>query len=115
MSLMNKRTEHQRTVRYRCNVQCERCLNPRNIKVVPKSPLPETVLTWTHLADLPLPREVDPENPIAAHESDCHVFYMFNYPMTCGEELVFNPGTLACEPAENVADSRPECASASGA
>ena len=71
--------------------------------------------TWTHLADLPLPREVDPENPIAAHESDCHVFYMFNYPMTCGEELVFNPGTLACEPAENVADSRPECASASGA
>ena len=64
--------------------------------------------------DLPLPREVDPENPIAAHESDCHVFYIFNYPMTCGEELVFNPGKLACEPAENVADSRPECASASG-
>ena len=57
---------------------------------------------------------MDPENPIAAHESDCHVFYVFNYPMTCGEELVFNPGNLACEPAENVADSRPECASASG-
>ena len=66
------------------------------------------------LADLPLPREVDPENPITAHESDCHVYYIFNYPMTCGEELVFNSGTLACEPAENVADSRPECASESG-
>ena len=71
------------------------------------------VHTWTDFADLPLPREVDPENPIAAHESDCHVFYMFNYPMTCGEELVFNTGTLACEPAENVADSRPECAGSS--
>lgn len=61
--------------------------------------------------DLSLPREVDPENPIEAHPSDCHVFFVYNYPMTCGEELVFNPGTLACEPAEAVADSRPECAS----
>ncbi|TRY63170.1 hypothetical protein TCAL_02088 [Tigriopus californicus] len=65
---------------------------------------------WIQGVDLPLPREVDPESPIVAHPDDCHVFYMFNYPMTCGEELVFNPDTLACEPAENVS-SRPECAS----
>ena len=47
--------------------------------------------------------------PIVAHESNCHVYYVFNYPMTCGEELVFNPETLACQPAADVADARPEC------
>lgn len=61
-------------------------------------------------SDLPLPREIDPENPVVAHESDCHVYYVYNYPMTCGEERVFNPGTLACDYPANVADSRPECA-----
>ena len=60
--------------------------------------------------ELALPREVDPESPIVAHPDDCHVYYVYNYPMTCGEELVFNPGTLACEPAANVAETRPECA-----
>lgn len=63
------------------------------------------------VSDLALPREVDPEMPIVAHPSDCHVFYMFNYPMTCGEELVFDSETLACRPAADVAESRPECAS----
>ena len=53
---------------------------------------------------------MDPENPIMAHPDDCHVYYIYNYPMTCGEELVFNPGTLACQDAASVADSRPECA-----
>ena len=48
--------------------------------------------------DLPLPREVDPENPVQAHESECNVFYVYNFPMTCGEELVFHQGNLACVP-----------------
>jgi hypothetical protein len=38
--------------------------------------------------DLGLPREVDKEKPVEGHKTDCKVFYIFNYPMTCGEELV---------------------------
>ena len=34
--------------------------------------------------------------------------------MACGEERVFNPGTLACDYPANVADSRPECADVGG-
>jgi len=56
---------------------------------------------------LPLPREVDPENPIAAHESACNIYYVYNFPMTCGDALVFEPELLACvEPAKS---SRDEC------
>ncbi len=57
--------------------------------------------------DLALPREVDPEMPIAAHDSDCHVYYVYNYPMTCGEELVFDSEVMACvDPAMT---TREEC------
>lgn len=67
---------------------------------------------WIQGVDLPLPREVDIENPVVAHETDCHVYYVYNYPMTCGEERVFNPATLVCDYPAAVADSRPECADA---
>ncbi len=60
--------------------------------------------------ELDVPREIDPENPVAAHPSDCHVYYIYNYPMTCGEESVFDPGTLSCRAPSDVAGSRPECA-----
>uniref|UniRef100_A0A0K2UUV0 Chitin-binding type-2 domain-containing protein n=1 Tax=Lepeophtheirus salmonis TaxID=72036 RepID=A0A0K2UUV0_LEPSM len=61
---------------------------------------------WIQGVDLSLPREVDPENPIQAHPDDCKVFYVYNYPMTCGEELVFSQESLSCVPKEK----RPECA-----
>ncbi len=49
---------------------------------------------------------------MAPHETDCHVFYVYNYPMTCGPELVFHPKKLACVRPRNVASVRPECAKA---
>lgn len=45
-------------------------------------------------SELGLPREVNKEMPVEGHKDDCKVFYIFNYPMTCGEELViFQPLT----------------------
>ncbi len=60
--------------------------------------------------DIGLPRKVDPDNPVEAHDSDCKIYYIFNYPMTCGDELVFNPVKLACMAPADVAEDRPECA-----
>jgi len=57
--------------------------------------------------DLPLPREVDAENPIAPHESACNIFYVYNFPMTCGDERVFEPTVLACVPPAD--STREEC------
>ena len=64
------------------------------------------------ILELALPREdeITDENRVIAHPDDCKVFYIFNFPMTCGEELVFDPNRSACVPPEMVADSRPECA-----
>ena len=46
--------------------------------------------------ELALPREIDPENPIMRHPDDCKVYYIFNFPMTCGEGTAFSEELKAC-------------------
>jgi len=62
------------------------------------------------LWDLGLPRKVDPENPVEAHATNCKIYYIVNYPMTCGDELVFNSVKLACMAPADLAEDRSECA-----
>jgi hypothetical protein len=54
------------------------------------------------ISDLALPREIDPENPITRHADDCKFFYIYNYPMTCGEGQAFDDGLKACLAEEEV-------------
>merc|ERR1711973_466423 len=65
---------------------------------------------WINDVELPLPREIDPENPVQPHETDCKKFYLFNAIMTCADLHLFNPGTVTCEPEDKVREARPECA-----
>ena len=47
-------------------------------------------------------KETDLEMPVTADENDPHVYYIFRYPMTCGELCFTGAGCGACEeePAE---------------
>merc|ERR1712142_664830 len=65
---------------------------------------------WINDIELNLPREVDPENPIEKHETDCTAYYNFNAIMRCAELHLFNPETNTCEPEDKVKEIRPECA-----
>ena len=51
---------------------------------------------FTVFSELALPREIDPENPIMRHPDDCKVYYIFNFPMTCGEGTAFSEELKAC-------------------
>jgi len=42
----------------------------------------------------------DQENPVIPMEDDCRGFYLWGYPMTCGEGHRFNPGSFVCEEGE---------------
>ena len=56
--------------------------------------------TFGYFPELGLPREVDPEMPLVRHEDDCKIFYIYNFPMTCGEGMAFSNEKLACVPEE---------------
>lgn len=53
-------------------------------------------LTAHFHAELALPREVNPEQPIERHADDCKIYYIYNFPMTCGEGQGFSKELLAC-------------------
>ena len=42
-------------------------------------------------------REVDIESPLSAHPSDPTVYYLYRFPMSCGELCFNGSGCGACE------------------
>merc|ERR1712086_874082 len=42
-------------------------------------------------------KEIDSDNPVTGDESDPHVFYIYRYPMTCGELCFTGDGCGTCE------------------
>merc|ERR1712008_553667 len=51
-------------------------------------------------------KEIDSDNPVTGDESDPHVFYIYRYPMTCGELCFTGDGCGTCEngPGQRTAD-----------
>ena len=51
-------------------------------------------------SDVVLPFEVDPDNPIQRHETDCTIYFNYRFPMKCGEGFAFSNQNQTCVPEE---------------
>jgi len=57
-------------------------------------------LAWIQGPTFLINQGKDAESPVVPMEDDCRGFYLWGYPMTCGEGNRFNSGSFICEEGE---------------